>query len=1190
MDSKPPTPSLYLFKDVRADTENPIGPIIQIQVPQTSAFSVRQRQHRRVVRNNQVFDTQDAFRNRYLASSASIHHGASKRYPRSYLWRVLNDQKVLELRSVDLSKSDRDKRDALYTIQLCFKGQLKHGGVALADTHDPNHLNVFAVTRGNELYTFAIRKDIFCNVAASDEDPARWCKVTRPATFSISAPHLLVAASAHQLIVSLTDGRLLLLTRKGVDDGSRWNEAVYGDGQWGTSLRGLVRWQGSNTVRYDGAMLDQSTPVDTALSPDGRYIFAVCMNHTLRIWDPKKASAVFSKDLLWRQREQHEMRKVLLDPGNAKVLQLFKAPGAIKGDLYYAVTFSPHDFGQFKFWAVRNPDHGENGVRDLFPDDTMKAPDPDPSPESKAIWKVVDFKIRTGQDEQALDIWVLMRCNRQSKLYNLRSSLRNLPSRWQNQWSATVVQINDEHDTPQASRSDAQDATEKWLKYILKPGRYPEILIENSLFAYCVDRSITVQDPKVPLPERMCAAIASQVNSQAGNIGFEQYHTAMHKEWGILWQDIRDLDRSRYDVLSLALDSQAVIPWIVVAGGCSAVRSCTRLEIIAHNGPDILALSHEHLELPSVETETGNEPKFPDELAVIIQAAAALRLSFDKRIDQNYKTALAYELWLEPHLEIPLRIEQLYDRCDISDHAAQGFFDNLENSLQQIGGPASLDNDAFFAIIETFTHISPDSWSGLSFAKFGVKTLISGARQMIEQRKRVLLDVLALIIFVEMEADRDSAPMEYFDGNEIYGPLIHLLRQYEVMQWIASNTRSRPPSTSASSVVRDSKFSTNHDIEGKITILESVFAMDLKPRSDEGMAWSSALTYSIQDLLHWVNGGNNKVSWDEIPVYIQCNLLVNGDIDLAYDFLRFQPSTPWATYIKGRLFLLRGESTEAGIYFKKAAFKLSRPTNFAYDLASHSLLSPVEAAAHLGQGLPAYYAHIINLFETASPPFSVSAAHFAHLALQLTPSYPPSHQSTNLLESLFRASLQTADFTAAYSVLTRHPSPSELLPEFISTTLSTAKATSCLLSFPWPPNLHAHVDTLLSQHKNPKILAAWRLHYNDFRGAAAALMPSLQTAQARAKRTAVDEGVENDYLTVINLLVCAGKENAWVLTRDDGRGLKVAQGTADVPEVKRKVVTVEDLRQDRQRELDRRSAIENGKFAFGATADEMDIG
>lgn len=74
-------------------------------------------------------------------------------------------------------------------------------------------------------------------------------------------------------------------------------------------------------------------------------------------------------------------------------------------------------------------------------------------------------------------------------------------------------------------------------------------------------------------------------------------------------------------------------------------------------------------------------------------------------------------------------------------------------------------------------------------------------------------------------------------------------------------------------------------------------------------------------------------------------------------------------------------------------------------------------------------------------------------------------------------------------------------------------------------------------------------------------------------------------MAVVNLLACAGEENAWVLAdvnRAVGRGGK------------RKVVTIGDVRGEYQRELDRQSVIESGRFGFGGgggmeEGEEMDL-
>ena len=828
---------------------------------------------------------------------------------------------------MDLSKSIGETREASYIIQLCFPTGLKHGGVALADFEDQDVLNVFAITRANELYTFTLGKDFFCNAAASGDDVSRWCKPFKPATFSISTPHSLIAASSQQLIISLSDGRILRLTRNIGEDGSKWQEAAYGDGQWASSLRGLVRWQGSNTVKYDGTTLEQGTPVAMARSPDKKHVFAVCLNHTLRVWNLDKAASVFSMDLLWKHREPHDIPKVMLDPGSPNALRLLKIDEIIDGCEYYAVTFSPHDFGQFKFWGIRDPDHGAKGVRDLFPEYSLKPPDPDPSPESKAIWKVADFSFTGGQQGKSLEMWILMRSNRQYKLYNLNFEIQDLANVWHDNWSTTALETLGDSEPPLISDLNPEDATDNWLEYIFYPDRYSETILETALGMYCSERSVSLPDPKATLQERVNSAIATHVTNVNATTDFNKYRSATSQQWTAMWQDIRDLDKSRWEILSLACDEQAELPWIAFADGCSVIRTCDKVEKVVQNSSANLAVSNNLLPTPSVEVEDGAEPRLPDELAVIIEAATTFRHSFSYKLRSCCERVLATELWLDPSYSVPLRIQSFYEQCNFSEEIGSVPYDELMSSLDPIGGFNGLETDALLAILDDMAHGLPEHASDLVHTKFGLKLLISGAQEMIHLRTSLLFDLLVLVVFVDLEIDREETPMENFDAPRIYVELLDLLKQYQIMQWLAKTTRAEKgdPSTSQASS-HASKINSSNDRKPRTsTVLESLFALDLPAQSFDTQSQSEALTQSIQDLLTWATGGHDPtVTLDDVPVYVQCNLLANNNLDLASDFLRFQPSTAWATYIKGRLSLLKGEFTEAAIYFKKAAFKLCK--------------------------------------------------------------------------------------------------------------------------------------------------------------------------------------------------------------------------------------------------------------------------
>lgn len=215
---------------------------------------------------------------------------------------------------------------------------------------------------------------------------------------------------------------------------------------------------------------------------------------------------------------------------------------------------------------------------------------------------------------------------------------------------------------------------------------------------------------------------------------------------------------------------------------------------------------------------------------------------------------------------------------------------------------------------------------------------------------------------------------------------------------------------------------------------------------------------------------------------------------------------------------------------------------------------------------------------------------------------------------------------SAFSALTRLPQPkeSELLPDLVKALLTAPGGPKQLLELPFPPNLRAAVDELLTTTKGNvaplggaappqqqhRILAAWRLKHNDFRGAAAALYPRLEATQKQilkpggikftlghgnGNKTSVggihgddnggggemERGLDEMYLAVINFLECAGGEQGegWVLSRDT--------------EGRRKAVSSEGLRKDWLKELDRRSVIEGGKWTFGAGRggdDAMEVG
>lgn len=1258
-----PSTSLTLFKEIslgNAVVSNLTT--VQIEVPQTASgastftsLGRNSRSRRRVLTSlpTTTFKDEEEYSKNTLVTSSSIYFSEGNKYPRSIQWRILRDRTVLELRSADLNKRDGETREASVVLQLIFPSPLRKGCVALTDAEYSDFINVFVVTKELDLLTFTLARDFFCYAAASEGDIGNWCKVFRPASFHISQPHRLIAEKPEQVVVSLCDGRLLNLTRVSGADGSLWRESAHGQGKWAAMLGGLVRWQGNNTVKYDGESLDAETATSLALSPDGKHVYAVCLNHTFKVWSFERDRSVFATDLAGQERDIQETPKLELDPGALNRIQIFKAVDGLDGEEYYIMTYSPQDLGQFKIWAIRDPNEGAHGVRDLFPEYALRAPDPDPSPESKDIWTVVDFRVTPGGPE-GMKIWVLLKSNSQHRLYSLPFSLENLTQIWKGSWSMTASETIDRFRPFDYLDTEPKVVTELWLDVIFSPGRYPATVIATALSMYCSAKRITAKaDPKLSFRNRLAAIVTSHVplhRSDDGGMDLKRHCEDINQEWLIFWQDIRDLNNTRWKVQSLAYDEMGDIPWIVFTDGFAAVRDCSRLEKLAHNSPTADPEDEGEEAKPSIESlsreldGTYQEPYGPEQLADlahVVQAAAAFRKAFGCPLKRTYNAILVAELWQDSLYSVPARMASLHERFNFDEEIGVAEAADLDDGLNtRLGGYWGLYTTDFLAIINELPQVMVAEVSGLICTKLGLKVLLDGAFEMINLHERILIDLLVLVVFIHVESEREQTPLPDFDAAKIYLLLLEELRKYQLMQWLGRNVRAQKnnlPEDLGGRILaarENRREKGTHSFQMVFnTVLEDLFVVDVKPQSCTHQSQRTALTHSILDILKWITGGNEPaITLDIVLVHIQCNLLANDNLDLASDFLQYQPSTAWATYIKGRLYLTKGEYEQAALHFKKAAFKIckvydvqfhsipltlptARPApNLDYQNASSNLLSAMEAA-HLGQDLPTYYSHILTLFDSAKcPPWVAS---FAHLALQFTPK-TDTEQSSNLLASLFHSSLSLADHDAAYTALIQHPDPTSLLPTLISTMLTENKAAN-LIAFPFPPALHPAIDSYLLQkaRSSPidnntrqhspspslnyyQILSSWRLRHHNAQGAAAALLERLHrlpdsfssvmatTTTAVGATTNTNEGVQEQrdavletYLAVINLLSCAGE--GWVLSGGKerrGSGIMVGGGIGGGGGEKRKVVTLEDVRRSYQEELDRRSVIENGRFGF----------
>jgi nuclear pore complex protein Nup160 len=205
------------YKEARLDLDPAIqGSTVAIRLPSHGASRATQKRSHLV--DVPIAEDEGTFRQKYLATAASIYHRAHHKSPRSFLWRVLEEGKVLSIRAVDVYRQ-LNTADANLTLRLEFPSPIRPACIALSDSKEHDVLSVFVLTESKYLYTLSLRPDYFRKSSSTENNVGDWCKSYLSSQFVFKTPHRLAALTADELLISQIDGQLLKLERKSGGDG-----------------------------------------------------------------------------------------------------------------------------------------------------------------------------------------------------------------------------------------------------------------------------------------------------------------------------------------------------------------------------------------------------------------------------------------------------------------------------------------------------------------------------------------------------------------------------------------------------------------------------------------------------------------------------------------------------------------------------------------------------------------------------------------------------------------------------------------------------------------------------------------------------------------------------------------------------------------------------------------------------------
>ncbi|GJC99735.1 DNA repair protein rad51 [Colletotrichum higginsianum] len=1131
----------YLYRETRLNLEPAsASSIVNIRVPSLTSNG-RGATCKLTNGDNNVSEDEVAFRLKSLAPASSIYHRKWHDAPRSFLWRLLEDGLVLSLRVVDTCRQEKVV-DAPLVLNFRFTVPIQPSCVAFADPREHDALSMFVLDESNFLYSFTLRPDFFRKRSAIEAGPGDACKVYQPKVFGFKHPHRMVAASTDQVVISLHDGGLVRLDRNKTQDSTSnpWKETIYNSQGWAQGIRSYLPFKQNHTIRYRNIHMDASAATSIQVTDlgldDAAFLFTVCLDHRMRIWNLRTGQILFTGDILNADRNPQETGKWQIEPTQANLLQLV---GDSTGNRMCA-TYSPIGAGEFKFWNIKARDSDTVYVEDAFPDTTLVPS----SPSLSDVWTLADFVLSNLADG-GIQLWTLWKNNMTYKVQELDLNRDSIAESWESEWAS--VHIDTTYPTaPTSGPSDPTDPTEKWLELILAPGRFTKATLETALSIY--EKGLYSQkgasNSKVQkgLAESICSVLASTASldrNSAGGMDYEQFRASSETQWRRFYRLLIELDKQRGEAIALVLDADSDMTWVVCADAISAIRECSSLERLFFN-----------LARPDEGTE---------KVANLVATGVGFLDAISDSIQQVCTAALRPEIFEETPRTDYERIQYLFDTTGLWRTNYTGVTMDLYESLS--GLVAATDDSGSRKARQPLTD-------------FGRKLIVKAVQETINLQWTVIFSQVLLLVHMEFDWEQEEDMLsKRLDVGAVFRQFLDSLRRLELLRWLSKTEITVPignkherngsfsGSPSASKRLGD-ETQTVTALEGNVGHLLGV-----------GDHRNEPLAASITDIVTDLCASNSDI--EVSPTLIQCSLIRRERADLALELTPYCAQTPFATYIQGRVFLALKDFAQAAFHFRKAAIGMS-VKDIDVDRHSSGLLDDTEWNL-LNKGPARYHCHIVALFEKAKAYSFV--IEFAGLAIQYSHASPEAALvRSEMLSRQFNAATVFSRFDVAHASLLamkdkamQHSSLRKLVDK-----MCESYHTSELMSLPFP-GLQDSIDEILAQRCKTamdvlsgipyhQILYSWRIKHNDYRGAATVLLDRIQKLQHAGEGDKLigddilDTAVTKQYLLLINALSCG----------------------------KRKVVTLPDLRKQYQDELDRIAAIQNNQFGFEAD-DAMDI-
>ncbi|KAK9464763.1 nucleoporin Nup120/160-domain-containing protein [Lipomyces arxii] len=1141
-------------------------------------------------------DPEEEYLREHMATASSIYHRSfAGAYPKSLLWRVLNNGHVLTITPIDLVASEEVLVSStdLHRIVIKLPHPIKPACVTFSEAYDGDSITVDVFTESLTLYSFVFNSRSFTGEWLR-RPLTEWCHVQESAHFNLRPPHHMVSLRDGSLIFALQDGGLMKVDRSHplADD---YNERIFSDGSYLASLRGMFLW-GSNDKVQGHPNISTSMVVSMIADYSSSILLTASINNTLKLWSLETLTVLSVYDIVndEQRAQQPTNTKQILSIEQTTLMSLVQ----VNDNVGYLVTYCPLGEGQFKLWRL---DIRSEGPLKATLSDILKQTIGPSIPEDNAIWMVSDFVLEYSARSESLTLWVMLKSNKSSKVRALfgipTSSHRSKDYAWTSLGSSLIDSwklFEEEVHEPAENMSDICS------RHLFQPGAFSPAILETVLpvyakhYAHIIETTGSmdlVYDRSIPLRERINKTVNDAVTVPVDDLNDEQryeaYRADLQQQWARFERLCLELSKQGNEALSLVLDPATSGLTLVKGTSVSFLRDCIGFEYAGIKG---------------------DNQRLADPVLMLLQTAHAFKQLLPRPALSEFLGAIT-ECALSPaNFSIGDTMEALYME-NFYDQVSQPAVDMLNSRLSDIpdldGALEACFTELLF-VTETSKFGRPPLKTRWHLTQTGIELLGNSVYDSAKATYEYVFEILLLLVVFGMDVDVSIV----CDHHSYFNKFLKAFGNVAYLKFIASTVLippgERQPTSDSdlSDEVNKLVLSQKHNSflpGGTITqFLYSRFEIQL------GCACASEAITGPQGIGKAVE---YTMSYESISSgSLACAgaigaILRAGHVEESRLALPYLPLDGLGSYVRGRVLLEAGEADEASSCFMSSISEMS--DNNVSELKAISLhdffaTDKSQSMALIGAGVAQFCSHVGGVFDERQ--VYNYATLFYELALDV---WGGNDAGKDLLyKSVFLSALQGALYDEAYMAMTHlHDvkKRAELLSEFVTILCQSGQSKRlCSYSF---LELHSEIESILEKKARDsvdlhgpglvnyyKILYAWRIEHGNCRDAAAIIYEYVQrlrsgfNGQDWTEFNAYDLDVTQGYLVLLNTLSCMNDNTeAWFLARRvdvaDSASKKVKhEAERGIGRSQRVLVRLSDVEREYTNELERMATILGSKL------------